>query len=44
VKQAEAFIAHGKSPRVSGISAPELAAYTGAASILLNLDEAVTKQ
>jgi hypothetical protein len=42
--QAKAFIAHGKSSRASDIPAPELAAYTGVASILLNLDEAVTKQ
>jgi hypothetical protein len=43
-KQAAALIAHGKSSRAPDIPAPELAAYTGLASILLNLDEAVTKQ
>ena len=43
-KQAETFLAQGKSERRSDIADPELAAYTGVASILLNLDEAVTKQ
>jgi hypothetical protein len=43
-KQAAALIAHGKSSRAPDIPAPELAAYTGVASILLNLDDGVTKQ
>ena len=43
-KQAGAFVAQGKSERKAEIPTPELAAYTGVASILLNLDEAVTKQ
>jgi hypothetical protein len=43
-KQADALLSQGKSARQTAIPAPELAAYTGVASILLNLDEAVTKQ
>ena len=43
-KQAEAFASHGKSPRNATSRHRELAAYTGVASIILNLDEAITKQ
>lgn len=43
-KDAEAFVSQGKSKRREGIAAPELASYTAVASILLNLDEAITKE
>jgi hypothetical protein len=43
-KDAETFVSEGKSPRKTTIPPTELAAYTGVASILLNLDEAITKQ
>jgi hypothetical protein len=42
-KAAEAFLAYGKSSRDPSLSVPELAAYTAVASIVLNLDETVTK-
>ncbi|HYI92488.1 MAG TPA: DUF1553 domain-containing protein [Bryobacteraceae bacterium] len=42
--EAEAFVNHGKSPRRSGIEPPELASYTAIASIVLNSDEAITKE
>jgi hypothetical protein len=35
---------HGDSPQISKLDARELAAYTSIASLILNLDEAVTKQ
>jgi hypothetical protein len=41
---AEKYLGVGKSPRNPKIAAPELAAYTGVASIILNMDEAVTKE
>ena len=40
---AEAFLDHGEHPRDASIDAPELAAYTAIASLILNLDETVTK-
>ncbi len=40
---AEKLIATGESPRESGLSAPEHAAWTSVCSALLNLDETVTK-
>ena len=43
-KDAAEFIAHGKSPVRSGIDTGELAAYTAIASIILNSDEAVSKE
>jgi hypothetical protein len=43
-KSAKAFVHHGDSPRISRLDARELAAYTSIASLILNLDEAVTKQ
>jgi len=43
-KDAEAFIGQGKSPVRRKIAAGELAAYTAVASVILNLDEAVTKE
>ncbi|HBY61358.1 MAG TPA: hypothetical protein DEH78_16170 [Solibacterales bacterium] len=42
--EAEALLQQGKSPRDRGIPAAELAAYTAVASLLLNLDETVTKE
>jgi hypothetical protein len=41
---ASKLIAQGDAPRDSGIPVPELAAYTAVASLILNLDEAVTKE
>ena len=41
---AEKFLAAGESARDRTIAAPELAAYATAASVILNLDEVVTKQ
>jgi hypothetical protein len=41
---AERFLQQGRSAISTSIPAPQLAAYTGVASILLNMDEAVTKE
>jgi hypothetical protein len=41
---AEKFLGQGDSPRDRRLDAGELAAYTGVASLLLNMDEAVTRQ
>ena len=43
-KDAETFVDQGKSPVRRGVEVRELAAYTAMASIILNLDEAVTKE
>jgi hypothetical protein len=43
-KSAKNFVAHGDSPWNQKLDARELAAYTSIASLLLNLDESVTKQ
>jgi hypothetical protein len=43
-KDAEAFVSHGKSPRDTSIPAEELAAWTGVASLILNTDEAITRE
>jgi hypothetical protein len=43
-KDAEAFVAEGAAPAAKGVDPRELAAWTGVASILLNLDETVTKE
>jgi hypothetical protein len=43
-KDADAFVRHGKSKPAAGIPASELASYTAVASILLNSDEAITKE
>ena len=40
---AEAYLNQGESPRDPSILAPELAAWTTIASLLLNLDETITK-
>jgi len=41
---AEKLLAAGESPRDRSIDAAELAAYTTAASVILNLDEVITRQ
>jgi hypothetical protein len=41
---AKAFLKQGESPVRPGLDVSELAAYTGLASLLLNLDETITKQ
>lgn len=41
---AEALLKQGESPRDATLPPAELAAYTGIASLVLNLDETVTKQ
>jgi hypothetical protein len=38
------FLSHGDSPRDPSLDPVELAAWAGAASLVLNLDEALTKQ
>jgi hypothetical protein len=43
-KDAAAFLGEGKSPVSKKIPEPELAAWSGVASILLNLDETITKE
>jgi hypothetical protein len=42
--EAVAYLSQGASPRDTSIAAPELAAWTGVANLLLNMDEAVTRQ
>lgn len=42
-KAADALLRVGESPRDESLSAPELAAYTVVASVILNLDEVVNK-
>ncbi|MDQ2899654.1 MAG: DUF1553 domain-containing protein [Acidobacteriota bacterium] len=42
-KSAGEFVSYGASPRVSTIDASTLAAYSAVASLILNLDETVTK-
>jgi hypothetical protein len=43
-QEAEAFISHGKSSRQGNIAPAELAAWTAVASLILNTDEAITKE
>jgi hypothetical protein len=43
-ESALAFISEGESARNAGLGVPELAAYAQLASLLLNLDETVTKE
>ena len=43
-KAAEKLLAVGQSPRDKALDAVELAAYTGVANVILNLDEVVTKE
>ena len=44
IAAAEKFLAAGESPRDKTIDTAELAAYTTAASVILNLDEVITRQ
>jgi hypothetical protein len=41
---AEKLISQGDSPCAPGVDAPEMAAYTAVASLMLNLDESLTKE
>ena len=41
---AERYLAQGEAPRDEELDVAELASYTGVASLLLNLDETITKQ
>jgi hypothetical protein len=41
---AKQFLQQGESPMVRGVEPTELAAWTSIASLLLNMDEAITKQ
>ena len=41
---ARRYLAHGESPVEESVAAPELAAYATVAGMILNLDEAVTKE
>jgi hypothetical protein len=43
-KGAEEFLANGDSPRDKSLDTAELAAYTTVASVILNLDETITKE
>jgi hypothetical protein len=43
-KAALALVRHGESARDERMETPELAAYTAVASLILNLDEAITKE
>ncbi len=43
-KAAAQFLTQGESPRGASLEAHELAAYTGVASLLLNLDETITRE
>jgi hypothetical protein len=40
---AEKLVSHGESPRNKSLEVTELAAHTAIASVLINLDEAVSK-
>ena len=41
---AEKYLAEGKSPRDASLNPVDLAAYTAVASLILNMDETVTKE
>jgi hypothetical protein len=43
-KSADEFLSYGDSPRKPGLDVPELAAYTGLASLILNMDAALNKE
>ena len=43
-KKAEAFVSIGESPRHENLDAVEHAAYTAVASVILNLDQTITKE
>ncbi|MEZ5364461.1 MAG: DUF1553 domain-containing protein [Bryobacterales bacterium] len=42
--EAERYLAQGESPRDKSLDAAELASYAGVASLILNLDETITKE
>ncbi len=44
IPSAEKLLAAGESPRDKSIDTAELAAYTTTASVILNLDEVITRQ
>jgi len=44
LKSANAFLKQGESSVNPKLGVPELAAYTTVASLMLNMDEAITKQ
>ena len=44
VDTAQRFIQQGESPAAEKLDAVELAAYTAVASVILNLDETITKE
>ena len=43
-KAASAYIHQGESPVPANLNEAQLAAYTGVASLILNLDETITKE
>jgi hypothetical protein len=43
-KAAADFVSYGEAPRDPALDVPELAAYTAVSNLVLNLDEAVTKE
>jgi hypothetical protein len=43
-KSADQFLGYGESPKAASLNTADLAAYSAAASLMLNLDEAVTKE
>jgi hypothetical protein len=43
-ERAKTYVSVGETPSISGLDPRELAAYSAVASLLLNLDEAVTKE
>ncbi|MBC8164337.1 MAG: DUF1553 domain-containing protein [Bryobacteraceae bacterium] len=43
-KDAQSLVHQGKSPVRTGLNTAELAAYTGVAGVILNLDQAITKE
>jgi hypothetical protein len=43
-KSAESYLSYGEAVRNTGLNAADLAAYTTVANLILNLDEAVTKE
>ena len=42
--EAERYLAQGESPRDESLDVAELASYSGVASLMLNLDETITKE
>ena len=44
IKKADEFLDQGDSPADPALNQPELAAYAAVASVILNLDETITKE